>query len=506
MSYKDINIPPLTVENLTEKTLSKVLKDAIADNEEKWKQNREMLIDFYRSRQTDDDEYLRQHFNLNTDQDKQPDYPHNLILAQVNFTRKIIRKKAKTYRKQPIRRIDGNIDEDYALLLKRGRIGPASKFMDRMTWLLGDHCVVVIADGDTQRLRFDQPVYYRPIFKAGNSIEPIAVMYPSGVYPDSDGHLLPAWQYWDEKKHIIMDEDFSIMKTEPNEHGIFNAFFTHVEPPSNSHWTQDAQDVVDMNRDINIALTSLNNAIRYHGFPILAALGVDAKSAQGIKIRYDKILTVTSDPTGKDAVDLKLLIPSVDWGGLMETIKTRVELVCTSWNVDIRWDMAGSIASGIALKILSVDDLDDRTEMQELYEAYFEEPLHEKLVAISQKVDWVKVKEGELTIDWPEDEYIESPGERTSRLKGQVDLNMTNPIDEMKRENPDLTDKSAAQMFLRNLKVNRLMQKPTGVTVEAILAALEGATDEEVAELLEETAEDGTGGENGEEEEQGGAE
>lgn len=486
MSYKDISIPPITVQNLTAETLGKTLKEALEQNEDQWKANREMLVDFYRSRQTDNDDYLRKYFNVETDVTKEPDYPHNLILSQVNMTGKIIRKKAKTYKKQPLRRLGEKVAEDYARLLKEGKIGPATKFMDRMTWLLGDHCVVIIADGDTKKLRFDQPVYYRPIFQAGNSIEPIGVMYPSGLYPDKDNRLVSSWQYWDAKKHLILEEgSWETLKQEPNPHGVFNAMFTHKVPPSDSHWTEDAQDVVDMNRDINIALTSVNNAMRYHGFPIMAAIGVDEKTTKNVKVRFDKIITVTADPAGKESVDLKLLVPSVDWDALMNTIKTRVELMATTWNVDIRWELAGEIASGVALRILSLDDLDDRTEMQELYEAYFEEPLHAKLVAMSNEVEWIKIPEGELTIDWPEEETIESPGEKTTRLKGQVELNMTNPIDEMKKDNPDLDDTDAARMFLRNVKVNKLMQKPIGLTVDAIMAAMEGATDEEVNDLLE---------------------
>ena len=177
-----------------------------------------------------------------------------------------------------------------------------------MTWLLGDHCIIIITDADTKRLRFDQPVYYRPIFQAGNNIEPIGVMYPSGLYPNKDNQLVGSWQYWDAKQHLILEEgSWEVLnKQTENPHGTFNALFTHRVPPSEAHWTEDAQDVIDMNRDINVALTSINNAVRYHGFPILAAIGIDEKSAASVKIRFDKKITVSPDPAGKATMDLKL--------------------------------------------------------------------------------------------------------------------------------------------------------------------------------------------------------
>jgi hypothetical protein len=284
----------------------------------------------------------------------------------------------------------------------------------------------------------------------------------------------------------LANGSFEIIRQEENEHGVFNALFTHRMKPFRGHWTRDAEDLVDTNRDINIALTSINNAFRYQGFPILAALGISEQDAKNVKIGFDKVLTVTapSGPTGESiTVDLKFIQPSVDWEQLMGTIKTRIEMLASTWNVDIRWQVSGDLASGIALKVLSIDNRDDLNEMIELYEEFFEVPMFEKIKEMSKNISWMTEIIGEgLTLDWPEEEFVETPTERTARLKGNFELNLSNPIDEMIAANPDLDERTAAEKYLRNRNINALSRRQ-GISVEDVISALE-ADEEEIETIV----------------------
>lgn len=484
MSYADINIPNLTLEQLSSQTIQKAFKDALENNEMGWHNNREQLIDFYMSQQTDKDEYCKDYFNIETDPLKDPDYPHNLILSQCNITAKIIDKKAKNYIKQPIRLIDGQANKIYDGLLLDSGIKSQSKLIDRMTWLLGDNCTVIVADANTKKIRLDCPIYYRSVFAEGDNKNPIGVCYSVGIVRNKKGELVEGWAYWDAERYILFEgQTWNVLKDEINPHGCFNAVFTHRMKPLLSHWTKDAQDLVDANRDVNVALTSINNAIRYMGFPVPVGIGVDPKEAVKVKFRFDKLIAIAPSPTGEAQVDLRLLQPSVDWLGLINTIKFRVELLALTWNVDIRWDISGNLASGVALKILSIDNREDVNEMAELYEEYFEVPLFEKIKTISTKIDWMQeIKGNKLTLDWIEEDFIETPTEKRQRLDTEIKYNLTNPVDELKSDNPDLSDEDAVRSYLRNVAINKRVQS-NELSFESLMAALQ-PTDEELGELL----------------------
>ncbi len=474
----------IVIANLSATEIEKAFKNALEDNELTWHNERGMLVDFLYAQQTDKDEYLKSYFNIETDPNKEPDYPHNLILTQTNITAKVIGQKAKSYKLQPIRMIDGKPSDDYTELLLGAGVKSTNKLIDRLTWLLGDHCVVVIADATTKKLRFDNPLYYRPVFKDGDNVNPVGVTYPIGVVRNQKRELVEAWNYWDAEQHLVLESGtWNILKQEPNPHGCFNAIFTHRTKPFRSHWTQDASDLVCANRDINVILTAINNAARLQGFPTLAAIGMEVKDASKVKQRFDKLFVVAPG-LDNQTTDLKYLNSGTDWNQLVGLVKSRIEMAATTWNVDIRWNLEGQISSGVALKILSVDNLSDISDTQELYEEYLEVPLFEKLKAIGQNVEWVPEIAGKtLTLDWQEEPFIETPSERSARLKTDIEQNLTNPIDELKAENPDLNDEEAARRYLRNVAVNRIASQGQALTLDSLMAALD-PSDEEIAGLI----------------------
>jgi hypothetical protein len=143
----------------------------------------------------------------------------------------------------------------------------------------------------------------------------------------------------------------------------------------------------------------------------------------------------------------------------MGLVRTKLEMLASTWNVDFRLTVGGDIASGVALKILSVDNRDDLNEMKELYEEYFEVPLYEKILVMQERVQFISgIPKGDLTLDWAEEEYIESPTERNQRLQGEIDMNLTNAVDLIKEDNPDLDDEAALRQLIKNIKINRLLR------------------------------------------------
>ena len=482
-TYNDIIIPQLGVDAAT-----KALGEFLSNNEVTFRNDRQRLLDFYLSQQADKPEYLLAYFNKEHDPKAPARYPHNLILSQVNVTGKLIDKKAKNYIQQPVRKINGKAEERYDSVLLAGGIKSTAKLVDRFTWLFGDHCVVVIADKNTQKLRFYNPPYFRPIFGEDDAETPIAVIYPVGRVKNLRGEWVQGWQYWDKETQTLYEEGtWNVIKTEDNPHGCFNVLFTHRMKPFMGFWTRDAQDLVDTNRDVNVVLTSLNNAVRYQGFPVLKAEGVK-KPGQGddpIALGFDEIVFCTS-PTPEEKVSLDFIYPNVQWAPLFQTLKDRLEMLSTTWNVNIRWSVGGDVQSGIALKILAIDDLDDRAEMAELYEEYFEVPLHQIIQTIGEKVSFIeRMPKGDLTLDWPEEPFIETPMEKAQRRQGEVDMNLTNPVSILMDDNPDLSPSDAAREYIKNVRVNQLLRRATQGTGNDLASLLGGGVDlnEQIGEV-----------------------
>jgi len=132
--------------------------------------------------------------------------------------------------------------------------------------------------------------------------------------------------------------------------------------------------------------------------------------------------------------------------------------------------------SGVALEMLNMDNREDIVDMQELYEEFFETPLLQKLQQMSDAVSWLNVPKGDkLTLDWQEEEFIETPSEHNARIKERIELNLTNPIDELKAENPDLDDAAAVKQYMRNVRANSVVAKiaPAEMDETKILAILD---------------------------------
>jgi hypothetical protein len=472
-----MNINNLIVPDIGIQTLNKVFTEYLTDVNLNFQQNRQQLLDFYMSQQYDQLSYLKSYFER-----KNPDgttgYPHNLILTQLNITSKIIDKKAKCYQSQPVRMIDGSVNEDYNQLLLDGGIKSTSKQMDAFTWLLGDVCTIFIADADTKKLKFLNPPYYIPVFDKMDNINPVGVMYPCGLI-DSSGKNVEGWVYWDAEKYVLYDSTWNVIEQSDNVHGVFNAIFTHRVKPFLGHYTKDAQDLIDTNRDVNIALTAFNNALRISGFPVWVALGVK-EGQKEIEISFDRLIMLFAD-LEKNSQDFKAVNPGFDFTGILQSIKTRCELLATTWN--IQFEIVGSInLSGLAIKILTEDHSNDVNNMKELYEEYFEVPLFEKLKIASTKIGWMTEITGkQLTCDWAEEQFYETPTEKLNRLKTEIELNLTTAIEEIKKRNPDLDDEAAIEKYISNAALNKKLSTGQITEEEALDIILGKVLNEDIS-------------------------
>jgi hypothetical protein len=469
-----MNINNLIVPDIGIQTLNQVFTEYLTDINASFQLNRQQLIDFYMSQQTDKDSYLKDYFKRKN-ADGTPGYPENLVLTQLNITSKIIDKKAKCYQSQPVRMIDGSVDEEYNKLLLDGGIKSTSKQMDVFTWLLGDVCTIFIADAKTKKLKFLNPPYYIPVFDKMDNINPVGVMYPCGLI-DASGKNVEGWVYWDAEKYLLYDSTWKVLEQSENVHGVFNAIFTHRIKPFLGHYTKDAQDLIDTNRDVNIALTAFNNALRISGFPVWVALGVKDGQKE-IQISFDRLIMLFAD-LEKNSQDFKAVNPGFDFVGILTSIKTRCELLATTWN--IQFEIVGSISlSGLAIKILTEDHSNDVNNMKELYEEYFEIPLFEKLKIASTKIDWIpKITGEQLTCDWAEEEFYETPTEKLNRLKTEIELNLTTAIEEIKKRNPDLDDETAIAKYMSNAALNKKLSSGQITEEEALDIILGNKIDE----------------------------
>ena len=181
--------------------------------------------------------------------------------SMTNFTRKFINKISRIYSLGAKRNIGGATSR-YEELIPTKNV--RMKHSERMTRLLGTIANRVYwMDG-----KFDyRPIYYFEAYFDENPFMPSAIIYPllNNTSDLSDATNLQ-WEYWDNEKYGIMNEDGEMMDEQPNPYGIIPFAFTHREDQVDSFFVEGASDVVSCNEQVNIALTEMNLGMRFNMF------------------------------------------------------------------------------------------------------------------------------------------------------------------------------------------------------------------------------------------------
>ncbi len=188
-----------------------------------------------------------------------------------NFTRRFVNKMSRIYTVGANR----NVNKQYDLLTikKDARM----KHVERMTRLMGTVATQVIYKEFNGMPYFDyRPVYYFDVHLS-DPFTPSAIMYPLLMQPDDVSYIDKCeWAYWDESIYAHYDENGNIIDEYEHGYGILPFLFTHREEQIDEFFVDGANDIVDCNEQVNIAMTEMQLGLRFQMFGQPFMTGVDS--------------------------------------------------------------------------------------------------------------------------------------------------------------------------------------------------------------------------------------
>ena len=366
-------------------TVEDIIKQSVADskllNQKKRRNWVRKMLNYYGGNGTND--YIKQYFSSSAFQE--------IPCYNANFTRRFVNKMSRIYTVGANR----NVNKQYELLTvkKDARM----KHVERMTRLMGTVATQIIYKEVNGVPHFDyRPVYYFDVHLK-DPFTPTAIMYPLLMQPEDVNFVQDLeWAYWDESIYIHYDEDGNIIEEYEHGYGILPFLFTHREEQIDEFFVDGANDIVDCNEQVNIAMTEMQLGLRFQMFGQPYMTGVDSDKRIE-RAGSDQIIDL---PEG--AV-FDIVSPSGNIESVIENFKFQVDLVAQNNHLYVQFAQdGGETPSGIALKIKDLERFEDYQDDLELWRMYEHDlyTIEREIAAYNQ----IKLPE-KLKLDFNEPEY-----------------------------------------------------------------------------------------------------
>ena len=406
------------------------IKELKLHNAKRREDHIEKLLDYYNGNDTAN--YISKMFSGSAFSEIPP--------VETNITRKFINKMSRIYTIGATRNVNDKYDELTGL--KNARM----KHIERMTRLCGTVATrVVMVDSDTPYFDY-RPVYF---FHAGFGDDPFvpkSISYPV-LQPVEDTSKVEKLQYayWDKEKYVLMDEDGVVLDEIPHNYGVLPFIFTHRENQTDSFYVEGANDIVNANEHVNIAMTEMQLGLRFQMFgqPVMTGAEMGNKQRTGSDVTLEL-------PEGST---YEIVAPQGNVEGVIENVKFLVELVAQNNHLWVQWsEQGGEVPSGISLMIKDLERTEDYQDDLELWRMY-EDDLYivERQIAASFGVSLPK----DLGLDFKEPEYPKTVQDQILWDKHRLELNLVNETELLMEYNNDLTQEQAELTIASNKQRNQ---------------------------------------------------
>ena len=353
-----------------------------------------------------------------------------------NFTRRFVNKMSRIYTVGANR----NVNKQYDLLTikKDARM----KHVERMTRLMGTVATQVIYKEFNGMPYFDyRPVYYFDVHLS-DPFTPSAIMYPLLMQPDDVSYIDKCeWAYWDESIYAHYDENGNIIDEYEHGYGILPFLFTHREEQIDEFFVDGANDIVDCNEQVNIAMTEMQLGLRFQMFGQPYMTGVDSDKRIE-RAGSDQIIDLPEGAT------FGIVSPAGNIESVIENIKFQVDLVAQNNHLYVQFAQdGGETPSGIALKIKDLERFEDYQDDLELWRMYEHELYYiEREIAAYNNI---KLPE-KLKLDFNEPEYPKTVQDQVLLDEHRLKHHMIDEVDLLMEYNNDLSRKEAEKIVEKN--------------------------------------------------------
>ena len=328
------------------------IKELKLHNAKKREDHIEKLLDYYNGNDTAN--YISRMFAGSAFSEIPP--------VETNITRKFINKMSRIYTIGANRNVNDKYDQ--LTILKSARM----KHVERMTRLCGTIATRVVWNEGTKAPSFDyRPVYFFHVFFGDDPFVPTAISYPM-LQPVEDSSKVEKleYAYWDAKKYVHMDEDGLILNEIPHTYKVLPFVFTHRENQTDSFYVEGANDIINANEHINIAMTEMQLGLRFQMFgqPVMTGAEMGNKQRTGSDVTLELPEGSTYD----------IVAPQGNVEAVIENVKFFVELVAQNNHLWVQWsEQGGEVPSGISLMIKDLERTEDYQDDLALWKMYEED-------------------------------------------------------------------------------------------------------------------------------------
>ena len=411
-------------------TVESIIKQSVQESKMETQKERRRwvrkMLNYYGGNDTK--RYIQKYFSSSSFQE--------IPCYNANFTRRFVNKMSRIYTVGANR----NVNKQYELLTikKDARM----KHVERMTRLMGTVATQIIYKEVNGAPYFDyRPVYYFDV-TLKDPFTPTSIMYPLLMQPDDISFVEKLqWAYWDESVYIHYDEDGNIIDEYEHGYGVLPFLFTHREEQIDEFFVDGANDIVDCNEQVNIAMTEMQLGLRFQMFGQPYMTGVDSDKRIE-RAGSDQIIDL---PEG--AV-FDIVSPSGNIESVIENIKFQVDLVAQNNHLYVQFAQdGGETPSGIALKIKDLERFEDYQDDLELWRMY-EHDLYniEREIAAYNNI---KLPE-KLKLDFNEPEYPKTVQDQVLLDEHRLKHHMIDEPDLLMEYNKDLSRKEAEKIVEKN--------------------------------------------------------
>ena len=360
-----------------------------------------------------------------------------------NFTRRFVNKMSRIYTVGANRNVNKQYDQ---LTIKKDA---RMKHVERMTRLMGTVATQIIYKEHNGMAYFDyRPVYYFNVHLS-DPFTPSAIMYPLLMQPDDVSYVEKCeWAYWDESIYAHYDENGNIVEEYEHGYGVLPFMFTHREEQIDEFYVDGANDIVDCNEQVNIAMTEMQLGLRFQMFGQPFMTGVDSDKRIE-RAGSDQIIDLPEGAT------FGIVSPAGNIESVIENIKFQVDLVAQNNHLYVQFAQdGGETPSGIALKIKDLERFEDYQDDLELWRMYEHELYYiEREIAAYNNI---KLPE-KLKLDFNEPEYPKTVQDQILLDEHRLRHHMLDEVDLLMEYNNDLSRKEAEKIVEKNKEA---MQDP----------------------------------------------
>ena len=415
---------------MTNITVEEIIKQSVEESKLQTQKKRRnwvrKMLDYYGGNATN--QYIRNYFNSAAFQE--------IPCYNANFTRRFVNKMSRIYTVGANR----NINKQYDLLtLKKDA---RMKHVERMTRLMGTVATQIIYKEFNGMPYFDyRPVYYFDVHLK-DPFTPSAIMYPLLMQPEDISFAENLeWAYWDESIYAHYDEDGNIIEEYEHGYGILPFMFTHREEQIDEFFVDGANDIVDCNEQVNIAMTEMQLGLRFQMFGQPYMTGVDSDNRIE-RAGSDQIIDLPEGST------FDIVSPQGSIESVIENIKFQVDLVAQNNHLYVQFAQdGGETPSGIALKIKDLERFEDYQDDLELWRMYEHEFYNvEREIAAYNNI---KLPD-KLKLDFKEPEYPKTVNDQILLDEHRLKHHMLDEADLLMEYNNDLSRKEAEKIIEKN--------------------------------------------------------